>query len=218
MSLHCKYRMEINRQIGLVHVVWIWNRNLGNVVPNPANFFILCCWYATKDFCLSFLLVCWEVGATQLWKGHVVILTKQSHHHTDESQQNRKTNKKKPTQTSAGKAENAETEVEFCLPLEPKVINFKIHFTVAVYFDDTFLSYLPQFGVMNDWEENHSYRLRVKEQTNRGWCHCWARLNIYYHCVCQTDISWLNFYKRESTTLTTLLHPFWGFSHVSSVD
>lgn len=143
MSPHCKYRVEINRQIGLVHVVWIGNRNLGTVVPNWANFFILCCWYATKDFCLSFFLVYWEVGATQLPKGHVEILTNQSHHHTDGSQQNGKTNKKEPTQTSAGEAANAEIEVEFCLPLEPKLINFKIHFTVAAYFDNIFCPICP---------------------------------------------------------------------------
>lgn len=89
---------------------------------------------------LSFLLVCWEVGATQLSKGHVVILTNQSHHHTDESQQSGKTNRKGPVQISAGKAASAEAGVGFCLPLEPKVIHFKIHFRVAVYFDNTFLS------------------------------------------------------------------------------
>lgn len=95
-------------------------------LTEPVFYFVLL--NATKDFCLSFLLVCWEVGATQ----GMEILTNQSHHHTDGSQQNGKTNKKEPTQTSAGEAANAKAEVEFCLPLEPKLINFKIHFTLIL--------------------------------------------------------------------------------------
>lgn len=137
MSPHCKYRMEINRQIGLVHVVWIWNRNLGNVVPNWANSLLCAAEMLQKT---SLFLFSWYTGRlvppdsqNATWRSlltkAIIVL-------------------KKPIQTSAGKAVNYETEVEFCLPLEPKLINFMILFTVAVYFDNTFLSCLPQFRVM----------------------------------------------------------------------
>lgn len=121
--------MEINRQIGLVYVVWIWSRSLGNVVPNRASF-LFCAAECYKRL-LSVFSPC-VLGGWCHTTLSVEILTNQSHHHTDGSQQNGKTNKKEPTQTSAGEAANAKAEVEFCLPLEPKLINFKIHFTLIL--------------------------------------------------------------------------------------
>lgn len=50
--------MEINRQIGLVHVVWFWNNNLKNVNPNRANF-LLCAAAAAKLQKTSLFLFSW---------------------------------------------------------------------------------------------------------------------------------------------------------------
>lgn len=65
MSAHCKYRMEINRQIGLVHVVWIWKKNQKNVNLNQASF-SLCAADQLQKASFFFFLVHCEASATHL--------------------------------------------------------------------------------------------------------------------------------------------------------
>jgi len=76
--------MEVNRQIGLVRVVWIWKKNLKNVNSNRANF-LLCA--ADKQQQTSLSLFFWYAGRLVppvSPKRHVESLTNQSHHAIDE--------------------------------------------------------------------------------------------------------------------------------------
>lgn len=74
--------MEINRQIGLVHVVWIWKKNLKNVNPNGANSLLCAAAKLRKTSVFLFFLVCFEASATHLSE---LTLPNQTHHHIDES-------------------------------------------------------------------------------------------------------------------------------------
>lgn len=84
MSARCKYRMEINRQIGLVHVVWIWKKNQKNVNPNQASF-SLCAADQLQKASFFFFWYTVRLVPPISQKRHVETLTKQSRHHIDES-------------------------------------------------------------------------------------------------------------------------------------
>lgn len=105
MSPYCKYRMEINRQIGLVLVVWIWNKNLKNVNPNRANF-LLCTadklqktslslffWYTVRP--VPPVSQKWHMEISLLIKAIIILMNP---------------NKNKPIQISVFMAVNAETD------------------------------------------------------------------------------------------------------------